>query len=211
MLSLTFDDRYSTMPWDRIQNVVFDVGNVLLRFDPKAIMDELVPDRTLHEFLLRCVFYSPYWCAMDHGTLTICQAEEAMIASHPELREAIHNIMVNWVEMKQTIPEGIRVLETCHDHGKRVFVLTNYGSDPFRVVQEKYRFFDLADGIVVSSRVGMIKPDPNIFRFLSSTYRCEPAATLFIDDSPVNTEAAMSLGWEAICYREPGQLDRFFY
>ena len=67
----TFDDIYETMPWDAVDAVVFDVGQVLLSYNPQEILDEHVPDRPdLHPILLEKIFRSPYWLMRDHGLMT---------------------------------------------------------------------------------------------------------------------------------------------
>ena len=77
-------------------------------------------------------------------------------------------------------------------------------------MDNKYEFFKLFDGKLVSSRLKMMKPDPNIFRTLLLTYDLDPTRTLFLDDNPANVEAALAEGIQAILVNEPGKLTRFF-
>ena len=79
----TFDDIYETMPWDAVDAVVFDVGQVLLSYDPQEILDEHVPDRPdLHPILLEKIFRSPYWLMRDHGLMTRDEAIILMVESN---------------------------------------------------------------------------------------------------------------------------------
>ncbi len=94
--------------------------------------------------------------------------------------------------------------------GKRLLVLSNYGDAPFAHVDEKYDFFCLFAGKVISSRVGLIKPDHEIYSRLAAEHHLPPERTLFIDDSPANIEGALHAGWQGICYNRPGKLDDFF-
>ena len=204
------DELFQTMPWDRVDNVVFDVGNVLLRFDPRQILHEFVPDESCHERMLINVFASPYWTAMDHGTMTARQATDAFVRILPDLEDDIRRMMSGWVAMKQTVPEGVAALRKSKAMGKRVFILSNYESDAFRVVEEKYDFLQMCDARIVSSRVGVIKPDERIYRILMERCDCSPAKTLFVDDNPANVEEALTLGWLGLWASSPDRIAKFF-
>ena len=210
MQLLTIDDRYSTMPWDQIDNVVFDIGNVLLSFDPPSILRSYVPDRPdLHPALMQRIFRSPYWVMMDHGLVTNEGAFELMErGADPELIPHIRYIRDHWIEMKDVVTEGVDALKLCREKGKRTYVLSNYGTG-FEYVDAKYDFFRLFDGKIISYRVRLTKPDPAIYRCLIHTYGLEPSRTLFIDDAPANVEAAIANDWQALCFNEPGKLRRF--
>ena len=108
------------------------------------------------------------------------------------------------------MPEGIAALRKSKAMGKRVFILSNYESDAFRVVEEKYDFLQLCDARVVSSRVGFIKPDERIYRVLMERCDCSPAKTLFVDDNPANIEEALNLGWMGLWASSPDRIARFF-
>lgn len=187
MLRLTLNDQYDTMPWDRIDAVVFDVGNVLLSFEPmEDIMTKRLPDHPeMHQRLLKKTVQSPYWIMLDHGTIT---QEEAIIAMTG--RE--------------------KALKACKAHGKKTYVLSNYHDAAFDYAVKTHDFFRLFDGFVVSARVGMVKPDPAIFRYLTETFRLQPERTLFIDDGNANVEAALHAGWQGLHYSEKGMLTKFF-
>ena len=212
MIRRTFDDLYDTMPWDQIDNVVFDVGNVLLKFDPDDIVSTYAPEVTgkLREKLLERVFNSSYWGMLDYGIASFDEITEAMIGDDPELEAPVRAIMAGWPEMKGVLPEGVAVLKKCSAMGKKLVVLSNYHDRSFSVVDEKYDFFRLFDHKVISSRVLMMKPDPDIYHHAELACGLEPARTLFIDDSPINITVALACGWQGICYRKPGMLARFF-
>lgn len=159
----TFDDIYETMPWDAVDAVVFDVGQVLLSYNPQEILDEHVPDRPdLHPILLEKIFRSPYWLMRDHGLMTRDEAIEAMIGRDELLRPYITRVMHNWVDLKKVLPEGLKTLQSCKAHGKKVYVLSNYADDAFAVVEHKYDFFNLFDAKFVSGRLKLMKPSEQI-------------------------------------------------
>lgn len=210
MMLRMLDDCYERMPWGEIDNVVFDVGNVLLSFKPYAILQEQLPGQeALYDQLMAKIFRSPYWVMMDHGTMSMAEATEAMIGRDKQLEEPIRTIMNGWVAMKHVLPEGVEALRLCKKHGKRTYVLSNYNSEAFQIVDEKYDFFRFFDGKVISSRVKLLKPDRAIYDLLTDTFRLERSRTLFLDDKPANIEAALHVGWQGLCVNHPGKLHAF--
>lgn len=210
MIHLMYDDQYPSMPWDRIDAVVFDVGNVLLRWDSAALLQRIIPQRPdLHPHLQQLIFQSPYWAMQDRGSITREEAATAMTARHPELLPYVQRVLAEWVDLEE-IPEGIAALKACKAHGKKVYVLSNYPRYGFQHAVETHDFFRLFDGIFVSSHYLLAKPDPAIYAKATEVFRLTPGRILFIDDSPANVEAALHFGWEAVCRNAPGKLDAFF-
>ncbi len=210
MIRWMIDDKYPEMPWDELDAIVFDVGNVLLAFSREQLLNELVPDRPdLYGALSTRVFQSPYWVMLDHGTMTLEEAIEAMTGRELSLKPYVRQVVENWRDLKGVIGEGVYALQAAKAHGKRVYVLSNYHSDSFQFVREKYDFFNLVDDFLVSSRVGLLKPDPAIYRLAQERFQLLPERTLFIDDTPANIEAALNAGWQGFCLNAPGKLRRF--
>lgn len=211
MMLRTFDDKYETMPWDAVDAVVFDVGQVLLSYEPLKILDEHVPDRPdLHPMLMEKVFRSPYWLMRDHGLMTRDEAIEAMIGRDEALRPYITRVMHNWVDLKEVLPEGLSTLQACKAHGKKVYVLSNYADDAFAIVENKFDFFQLFDAKFVSSRLKLMKPDAQIFQHVIDATGHDPSRVLFLDDTPANVEGALSCGWQSLCVSHAGKLTDFF-
>lgn len=210
MIPMMIDDLYPRMPWDKIDAVVFDVGQVLLRFDPAQLLDRLVPQRPdLHDALLARVFKSPYWVMLDRGTATVEELIAVMCTGAPEeMIPHIHRIMTGWWDIDE-IPEGVRALKACKAHGKKLYVLSNYGDKPFAHAEATHDLFSLFDDKLVSSRHHVIKPDPAIYALAQQRFGLDPARTLFIDDAPANIEGALQAGWQGLCFNHPGKLDAF--
>lgn len=208
----TLDDQYSVMPWEQIDQVVFDVGNVLLGFQPEALLREILPDlpEDVHDRLYARLFVSPYWTMMDRGTASVDEVVEAMSAGYPNLRPLIQRFMNEWNARLPVLPEGVEALQTCKAHGKRCYVLSNYADEPFADSCRRHpEIFGQFDGMIVSARVKLAKPDAAIYRLLIDTFSLEPARTLFIDDTARNAEAALNCGMQAVHYARPGQLAAF--
>ena len=210
MIRLMIDDMYTQMPWVQIDAVVFDVGNVLLKWQAQELLSRLVPERSdLHEELTRRIFKSPYWCMRDRGSATLEEVISAMSTGNAKISPSVHRVMERWIDLP-AIPEGVEALKKCKEHGVRLYALTNYADREFSYACEKHDFFQLFDGLVVSARLGMVKPSLDIYDHLTRTYGLDPGRTLFIDDSPANVEAALHYGWQALCYNRDGKLSEFF-
>ncbi len=209
-MKLMIDDKFTSMPWEEIDAVVFDVGNVLLSWQPAEILKKLLPERPdLHEELIVRMFKSPYWTMRDRGSASVEEVIAAMAKTAPELEPYIRRVMYGWIDLP-ALPEGVEALKTCKAHGVKLYALTNYADEAFAHACKTHEFFSLFDDLVVSGRLHMIKPGLEIYQHLISRFGLDPARTLFIDDSTMNIEAALESGWQALCYNRPGKLTRFF-
>ena len=210
MIRLMIDDQYNRMPWDKIDTVVFDVGNVLLSWKAQELLDRIVPERPdLHAELAERVFRSPYWSMRDRGSATVEEVITAMSLRVPELKPYIRRIMKEWIDLP-AIPEGVETLKRCKEHGMKLYALTNYADKEFAYACEQHDFFKLFDGFLVSGREHTIKPGLDIYRLLISRFGLDPERSLFIDDSLMNIEAALESGLQALHYNRDGKLREFF-
>lgn len=210
MIRLMIDDQYNRMPWDKIDTVVFDVGNVLLSWKAQELLDRIVPERPdLHAELAERVFRSPYWSMRDRGSATVEEVITAMSLRVPELKPYIRHIMKEWIDLP-AIPEGVETLKRCKEHGMKLYALTNYADKEFAYACEQHDFFKLFDGFLVSGREHTIKPGLDIYRLLISRFGLDPERSLFIDDSLMNIEAALESGLQALHYNKDGKLREFF-
>ena len=209
-MNLMIDDKFDTMPWDQIDTVVFDVGNVLLSWTAEELMNRLVPERPdLHEELAYRTMRSPYWTMRDRGSATVEEVIVAMSLRAPELEPYIRRIMKEWIDLP-AMPEGVETLKICKERGVKLYALTNYADKEFAYACEQHDFFRLFDGFLVSGREHTIKPGLDIYRLLISRFGLNPERTLFIDDSLMNIEAALESGLQALHYNRDGKLREFF-
>ena len=213
MSLLMIDDKYAKMPWNDIDTVVFDVGQVLVSFKPDAFLNELFPgDAELHKVLRPRIWGSPYWHMMDHGLMTVEEAAQAMIGLREDLREPIEKAMGCWIDrmLGAPIQESVDFLYECKRRGKKLYVLSNFSEPAFSKTCARHPFFEEFDGMVVSCRIGKLKPNPDIYQHLIDEFGCEPARTLFIDDNMANVEGCLFAGWQGFCYNVPGKLSAFW-
>ncbi len=193
-----------------IRHIVFDIGKVLIHYDPEIPFKRIIPDDTERSWFFENVCTSDWNVEQDRGR-TWAEAEAELIAEHPEYKTQIQAFRKYWHEMVPHALEGsVAHLERLLDEGHDVTLLTNFADDTFDHAQEIYPFLKKARGVTVSARVALIKPDPEIYRIHTESFDLEPAATLFIDDSKANVQASRDFGWNAIHFTGQDALDAGF-
>ena len=209
MADRLINDLYPTMPWDEIDAVVFDIGNVLVAKDENKVLEAMFPgDPVLQHRVHMRTTYTPYWNMMDEG-MPVDESIVAMAGNEPELLEPIRRFVTGWPDYRHVVEEGRQAVYTCKAHGKKLYVLSNYTSENYVRNEREYDFFSLFDGAVVSAREHMMKPYRCIYDLLIERYQLTPSRTLFIDDSPANIAGAFAAGWHGFCMNEPGKLSTF--
>lgn len=210
MANRLINDLYSTMPWDDIDVVVFDIGRVLVTIDQEEVLQAMFPNnRELCTRVRLRTTQSPYWVMLDAGTLSMDECITAMAGNDLSLLEPIRRFVTGWPDYRYVIEEGKQAVLTCKAHGKKLYLLTNYAAEHFQRNMMEYDFFSLFDGAVVSSVEHQLKPKPDIYQTLVRRYGLIPERTMFIDDNPANIEGAFAAGWHGFCMNEPGTLSAF--
>lgn len=207
-----FDLAYDTMPWHKVDAVVFDIGNVLIHFAPDGFVQQLFPgDAAMQRHMLEHVFHGPYWADFDRGTLTYEEAA-ARLARQTGGREADYlHALYGWIELKTPIDEGWRAVRRCRRAGKRLYLLSNYPREGYARLREKFAdLFQSFDGGCISFQCHHLKPEEAIYLELIDSCGLEPSRTLFIDDTLQNVEGALNCGLHGFHMHESGMLDRFF-
>ena len=209
---IRFDLAYETMPWHKVDTVVFDIGNVLVRFEPEKLAATLFPgDEAVQRHMLQKVFYGPEWQELDRGTLTYDSAADVLHARYGMPREDYLRTVRTSVELKEPIEESWRAAARCKRAGKRLYILSNYAREGYERLRERFADrFEIFDGDCVSAHYLLLKPEPAIYQTLIDKFGLEPSRTLFIDDNLANVEAANRAGIHAFHRHEDGMLDRFF-
>ena len=180
-----------------IRHIVFDVGRVLVHYDPHLAFSELIPDADERSAFLRDVCSSEWNQEQDRGR-TWEDAEAEAIARHPDKAALIRGFRRNWHRMvSHAYEDTVAILRALLAQGRDVTFLTNFARDTFREAQERFPFLAEGRGATVSGEVRLIKPDPAIYAHHTETFGLTPAATLFFDDSQKNIDAARAAGWKA--------------
>lgn len=183
-----------------VRHIVFDIGQVLIRYDPHAGLSEVIPDATERTWFLETVCTGDWNLEQDRGR-SWAAAEALLIADWPEQAARIRAFRANWHRMiTGEIPETVALFEGLIEAGRDVTLLTNFSADTFVEARARFSFLNRTRGVTVSGEVGLIKPDPAIYALHQRTFDLEPAATLFIDDNAANVAAARAFGWQAVHY-----------
>jgi 2-haloacid dehalogenase len=178
-----------------IDVVVFDLGGVLVDWNPRHLYRSLIPDEAERERFLADVCPQS-WNELQDAGRPLAEATSERVALFPQHAELIAAYYGRWEEMLAgAIEETVAVLEELHRRDVPLYALTNWSAELFPVARRRFGFLERFRGILVSGEEGLIKPDPAIFRLLCSRYGLPPRSTLFIDDNPANVAAAGEIGF----------------
>ena len=186
--------------------ILFDLGGVLIDWNPRYVYRDLFPDAAAMERFLAEVCDAEWNGSIDAGKPFAVAIRERQL-QRPEYAELIGYWQSRWNTMLgDAIPGTVAVLQDLKDRGLKLYSLTNWSAETFPVAREKFAFLSWFLRIVVSGEVGLAKPDPAIFTLALAQCGLVPEATLFIDDGPLNVAAARRLGLDAILFLNPDQL-----
>ena len=189
-----------------IRHVVFDLGQVLVRWDPEAPYRRLIPDAAERRHFLTEVCGHDWNLEQDRGRRWE-DAEALLVEKFPEREEHIRSFRKFWHEMvSHSYDDSVAIMVALIDSGYDVTMLTNFASDTFREAQKMFPFLTLPRGVTVSADVGLIKPDPAIYALHERSFGLERPATLFIDDNRKNIESAQAFGWNVVHFTNPPAL-----
>jgi len=185
-----------------IKNIVFDMGNVLIRFKPELFMTRLGIEGDDRQLILRTVFQSIEWAALDHGTMNDEQAVQSICRRLPErLHETAKQLVEEWDEPLIEIEEMYDLAKALKDNGYRLFLLTN-ASTRQRSYWARAKAAPLMDGVLVSAEEKLIKPQPEIFNLLCQRFGLDVGECFFIDDNLANAEAAIFCGMKSAVFHD---------
>lgn len=182
-----------------IKNVIFDLGRVLIDWNPRGYLDKKINDETKIEILFKEVFGSQEWQDLDRGTISEEEAIKRFKDRCPTCHTEIDDMFEHIIELIPPLEKNIKTFEEVAAKYD-TFILSNFGHRTFELVFNKYPWFKLFKGKVVSSHVKMLKPEKEIYLELINKYDLIPEETIFIDDTFVNVEASEALGIRTIHY-----------
>ena len=186
--------------------VVFDLGGVLIDWNPRYLYRTLFDDEADMERFLAEVTTQEWNAEQDAGR-SWQEAVELLVARHPDWRDHIVAYDERWAETLGGPIEGtVEVLADLRRAGVRLAALTNWSAEKFPIARERYEFLGWFETIVVSGEVGMAKPDPRIFEHLLEQTGFAAEATLYIDDVAANVAVAAELGMTALPFTDPPTL-----
>jgi 2-haloacid dehalogenase len=190
----------------KIDAVVFDLGGVLIDWNPRHLYRRLFSDSDEMEAFLADICTNDWHLAHDLGADTKSSCER-LARLHPGYRDLI----MAWAERSEEMAVGqfdraVAVLAELKAAGLRCYALSNMERETFPIRYARFPFMKWFDGYVISGIEGVVKPDRRIFEILLQRYGLEPLATVFVDDSKLNVEAAAAVGINALHYTSAQQL-----
>jgi 2-haloacid dehalogenase len=178
-------------------NIVFDLGMVLIDWDPRHLYRKVFADEAKMEWFLSEVCHSQWNLEQDRGRSFDDAVIEAT-ARHPDYAREISMYRDRWMEMVPGAIEGsVGILEELHIKGVPLYAITNWNGDTFRATRNRFGFLTLFRDIIVSGDEKLLKPDPAIFELLTRRNGIKGKDCLFIDDSLKNVVGAKAVGWQA--------------
>lgn len=191
-----------------IEAVVFDIGNVLIRWQPELFYDaEIGADRR------RALFDAVDLHSMNEGVDRGDSLHEAVYATakmHPEFGDEIRLWHDRWTDLAApAIPHSVHILRQLRAKGVPTFVLSNIGDDTFQIARDHYGFLNEFDRFYISGAMKAIKPDARIYQMVEEDCGLDPSALIFADDRPENIKTATDRGWHGHVFEHPqGWADR---
>ena len=181
-----------------IDTVVFDVGNVLLDWNPRHLYRKLFADEERMEWFLANIC-TPAWNLEQDRGRSFADAVGELVVRHPEWEKEIRAFDERWHETIAGEIEGsTELLARLKRRGVALFAITNFSREKFEQTLARFAFMRQFEGIVVSAQEGLLKPGAAIYRLFLDRYGREASRCLFIDDSALNVEGAKGVGMEAV-------------
>lgn len=189
-------------------NIVFDLGGVVVRWDPEAIIAGVFDDPADRAVVRREIFGHPDWLELDRGTLArdeaIVRGAQRSGLPEAEVERLLHHVPPSLVP----IPGTVDLLHRLKARGHTLYCLSNMHFASIEYLERTHGFLDVFTGKVISCRLQLCKPEPGIYAHLLKTHGLDAASTLFIDDVEVNLKAAAQLGIRTLRFEDPAQCER---
>ncbi|MDP9088391.1 MAG: HAD family phosphatase [Pseudomonadota bacterium] len=191
-----------------IRNVIFDLGGVVLDWNPDRIIARFQPRPELQGPFKASWFGHSDWHLFDRGSLSELELIDRIRLrtgqSSGEIQRILEAIRDSLVEKLETV----KLLRTLSTRGVRLFCLSNMPASIYAHLRERHSFWDLFSGIVISGQIKMMKPEAEVFRHVLEKFDLKTAETAFVDDLVVNIEGAERVGLRGVLFRDAAQCER---
>jgi putative hydrolase of the HAD superfamily len=188
-----------------VRNVIFDLGGVLLDWNPDKIASRFESEPELRARLKEALFGHADWQLFDRGTFTEAELIERVRARTGRDTAEISAIIDAVRESLDEKPDTVKLLRALHQRGTDLFCLSNMPMSIYDHLRRRHVFWDAFRGIVISGEVRMMKPEPEVFAHLLEKYELRPDETVFVDDLSANVDAARRVGLHGILFKDAAQ------
>lgn len=185
-----------------VQAVIFDIGNVLIEWQPERHYDRVIGEARRRE-MFAAVDLHAMNDRVDQGENFLAMVQECA-AAYPAFHDEIMLWHDNWLHMASpSIPQSVALLRQLRRRGVAVFALSNFGVETFDIALPEYPFLGEFDRSYISGHMGITKPDPQIYAQVEADCGLAPESLLFADDRVDNIEAATKRGWQTHLFDGP--------
>jgi len=192
----------------RVRAVIWDIGNVLVRWDPRHLYEPHFDDKDELEYFLTHIV-SPAWNLEQDRGRTFAEAVAMLSKEHPHYADLIELFDSQWINTLGGEIEGcVELVHELRGRGVPLFAITNFSAEKWRVFCAAYDFTRHLEDVVVSGEEGLLKPDPRIFKLALERFALAPEQAVFIDDRAENVEAARAHGIVSHHFTDPAPLRR---
>lgn len=190
----------------KIDTVIFDLGNVLVKWDPANLYKKIFSNEAERSHFLRNIC-SMEWHTLQDGGRSPQEGTAELVKQFPEHETAIRAFYDRWEEMFDGAIEGsVAILKAVKEAGYKVYALSNWNADLFQRTLPDFPFLNWFDGKIISSEENMKKPDEPIYHLLFERFSINPESAVFIDDNADNIATAKRLGLHGILFTSPEDL-----
>lgn len=187
-------------------SIIFDFGNVLIQWDAHRVYEKYFSTHAEIDHFLHEINFSAWNLEQDRGR-PFAEGVKALSAQHPQYAHLIRAYHHEWEDsVPGDIPGSVEILRDLHHQGYPLYGLTNFSVETYPLMLRRFAFIGLFRYVLVSGRVGMVKPEPGIYHLLLEKIARPAGDCLFIDDSIANVNGAKAIGMDAIRFESPGQL-----
>jgi putative hydrolase of the HAD superfamily len=191
-----------------VRNIIFDLGGVLLDWNPDKILQSFYSDPAPRSLLKDELFLHPEWRALNRGALREAELIESVHRRTGRPAAEISALLRAIRESLVTKPDTVALLRSLHRRGIPLYCLSDMPVSVYAHVRLRHEFWDAFSGIVISGEVKLMKPEREVFEYLLNRFRLDPRHTVFVDDLPLNIEGARAVGLHAIQFRDAAQCAR---
>jgi len=188
-----------------VRNVIFDLGGVVLDWNPDQILSRYQPDPERRGQLRQEFFGHADWQLFDRGGLTEAEIIDRTHARLGRPRDEVVEIVQAVRDSLVAKPDTVALMRSLHRRGIGLYCLSNMPASIYAQLRIRHEFWDVFRGIVISGEVRMVKPEPEVFTHLLERFGLRAQETVFIDDLAANIEAARRIGLHTILFRDAAQ------
>jgi putative hydrolase of the HAD superfamily len=191
-----------------VRNVIFDLGGVVLDWNPDHIVSRFQPAPELRATLKEALFGHADWRMFDRGTLSEAELSERLELRIGWTRQEVAAILSAVRDSLVAKPDTVELIRALQQRGIPLYCLSNMPVEVYAHLREHHTFWDAFNGVVISGDIQLMKPEPEIFKHLLDAFKLRPEETVFIDDVLANIDGAKKLGLHTIWFKNAAQCQR---